>query len=330
MNKKILMSKDILIGTVDVSKIKTEKPKGPNKIVLPKGEGWTEISEAEYYNSAYRDTEKLEKLVNGVGRPKKKKEVKKEDKLVVTNYDNFANASFFINQYYKAKDMLEEVDNFFKSFIMSRLITIEDLNKHKVKEINKGEWLNAFSKSDKFCEKIYSQHEAKKYTYEKRSDGSTDYDKSHFFINKNKLKKIVDESIELLQKSKNMNDPKYRTLFVIDENGVLYDFIPECLKDEIDIDFNDKAIILTGKYYYYREWGGRWGASESSMEEIIVKIIIDPSNNNIKGVIRDEKTVQTGNANGKSYWASHQRYCQPRLSGKLNYHTPDNSTPSIL
>ena len=329
------MSKEIVIGKIDMSKIKKEdSAKGPNKIMMPGGSGWVEISEDEYYESfsIYREIERLEKLANCVRRPKKKRSIskKKEDKLVVTNYDNFANASFFIDQYYKAKDMLEEVDKFFKSFIMSRLISIEDLNKHKINAIDKGEWLDAFAKSDSFCQKISSQQDAKKYTYEKRSDGSTDYDKTHYFINKDTLKKIVDESVELLQQSKNMNNPKYRTLFVIDENGVLHDFIPECLKDEIAIDFNDKAIILTGKYYHYSEWGAQWGKSESSMEEVTVRVIIDPANNNVKGVLREEKEIQSGNANGKSYWASHERYCQPRLSGPYSYQTPDNSTSSRL
>lgn len=145
------MSKDICLGKIDLAKVKTEEHRGPNKIMKPKGSGWVEIPEDEYYDAFAncRERERLEKLANGIGRQKKKRSSsskKKEDKLVVTNYDNFANASFFIDQYYKAKDMLEEVDKFFKSFIMSRLIAIEDLNKHKINAIDKGEWLDAFKK----------------------------------------------------------------------------------------------------------------------------------------------------------------------------------------
>jgi hypothetical protein len=303
------------------------------EVPKPKGEGWKEVSKEEFYGFMDSKHEKLEKLVNAVGKKKTTKKKASKDKLVVTNYDNFSNASFFIDQYYKAKDMLEEVDNFFKSFIMSKLVTIEDLGKHKVCKIDAGEWLRAFRKKDVFMQKIQSQDESEKYTHENSfydDDNHFHVGKTHYFYNKDIQKKIVAESIELLQKSKYMNSSKYRTLFVIDENGVLHDFIPECLKDEIKIDFNSKAIIVSGKYYHYHEWPAQFGKSKSSMEEITVKIVIDPSNNNVIGVLRDSKEIQTGNANGKSYWDWHDRYCQPRLSGPYSYTTPDNSSPSSL
>ena len=50
-----------------------------------------------------------------------------EQKLVVTNYDNFKNADFFIEQYFKAQEMLKEVNDFFASFVSSKLFTSSQL-----------------------------------------------------------------------------------------------------------------------------------------------------------------------------------------------------------
>ena len=55
------------------------------------------------------------------------KMAKKTDKLVVTNYDNFKNAEFFKKQYLQAQEMIKEVNDFYKSFCMSKLLTIKDL-----------------------------------------------------------------------------------------------------------------------------------------------------------------------------------------------------------
>ena len=38
-----------------------------------------------------------------------------KEKLVVTNYDNFKNANFFIKQYFHAQEMLKEVEEFLKT-----------------------------------------------------------------------------------------------------------------------------------------------------------------------------------------------------------------------
>ena len=55
------MSKDICIGRISSLNDKNEDPETKSRIVMPKGDGWEELSKEEYYNSKY---EKLEKLVN--------------------------------------------------------------------------------------------------------------------------------------------------------------------------------------------------------------------------------------------------------------------------
>lgn len=73
------------------------------------------------------------------------------EKLVVTNYDNFKNADFFIKQYFQAQQMLKEVEDFFESFRMSKLLTSEQLiNIHPNMFLYEygAEWTEAFIEHD--------------------------------------------------------------------------------------------------------------------------------------------------------------------------------------
>ena len=73
------------------------------------------------------------------------------EKLVVTNYDNFKNADFFIKQYFQAQQMLKEVEEFFESFRMSKLLTSEQLiNIHPNMFLREygAEWTEAFIEHD--------------------------------------------------------------------------------------------------------------------------------------------------------------------------------------
>lgn len=58
---------------------------------------------------------------------RKKKEEYKDIDLVKTDYDNFKNLSFFINQYKKAQEMIKEVGEFYQSFLLSKLVPMKDL-----------------------------------------------------------------------------------------------------------------------------------------------------------------------------------------------------------
>lgn len=49
--------------------------------------------------------------------------------LVKTDYDNFKNLAFFINQYKKAQEMIKEVENFYQSFLQSKLLSAEEVLK---------------------------------------------------------------------------------------------------------------------------------------------------------------------------------------------------------
>lgn len=248
--------------------------------------------------------------------------MKEEKKLKVTNYDNFKNADFFIKQYFEAKKMLKEVDDFFNSFIASKLIESNGFSKKdiKIKDVEFNPWIEHFYKDDdgynpsSWRKKIYH---LKKYerkwdeNYERLPFTREQEQKLQDLITEMKFDKLLDK------------ESKYNTYYVIDQKGCLHDFIPVACKDTIKIDFDKKNIKVSGHYYQYTEWGGRWGRSESKLYKVIVTIKINPSNNNIESVDYDEDTMQEGNANGKSYYDSHDDYCMTSLKeGKNRIITP--------
>lgn len=65
-------------------------------------------------------------------------------KLVVTNYDNFKNAAFFKKQYIEAQRMIKDVNDFYHSFCMSKLLTAQDLKKINPYLIENHVWSSYF------------------------------------------------------------------------------------------------------------------------------------------------------------------------------------------
>lgn len=55
--------------------------------------------------------------------------------LVITNYDNFKDLSYFIGQHKKASEIMEEVNNFYLSFLKSKLVYNYDIDKFQGKVI---------------------------------------------------------------------------------------------------------------------------------------------------------------------------------------------------
>lgn len=70
-----------------------------------------------------------------------------EQNLVITNYDNFKDLSYFIEQHNKALEMIKEVENFYLSFLKSKLIYSYDIDKYPGFIVNKVYPYN--SKKDK-------------------------------------------------------------------------------------------------------------------------------------------------------------------------------------
>lgn len=66
------------------------------------------------------------------------------------------------------------------------------------------------------------------------------------------------------------------------QDNALEEFIPIASKDTIKFDFQkDSNIIISGSFYRYHEWGARWGQSESKLEKITKKVLIDRATNNV-------------------------------------------------
>jgi hypothetical protein len=233
------------------------------------------------------------------------------EKLVVTNYDNFKNADFFIKQYFQAQQMLKEVEDFFESFRMSKLLTAEQLiNIHPNMFLREygAEWTEAFIEHDTI---------EKTHDYE-LLDGHSWRDKHAFTAEEKaeRLKKVRSATQKLCEDIAIRMVGNYDCYYVLDKKNNLHEFIPVKSADTIKTDFTKKEIIISGYYYHYHEWGAQWGNSASAMDKIVKKIIIDPATNNVKEVREETVTISKGNANGKNYWADHEDYCLTALDGK--------------
>lgn len=233
------------------------------------------------------------------------------EKLVITNYDNFKNANFFIKQYFQAQEMLKEVEEFFESFRMSKLITSEQLiNIHPNMFLCEygAEWTEAFIEHNTI---------EKTHDYE-LLDGHSWGDKHALTAEEKaeRLKKVRSATQKLCEDIAIRMIGNYDCYYVLDKKNNLHEFIPVKSADTIKTDFTKKEIIISGYYYHYHEWGARWGNSESAMDKIIKKIIIDPATNNVKEVREETVTISKGNANGKDYWSNHENYCLTALDGK--------------
>ena len=227
-----------------------------------------------------------------------------KEKLVVTNYDNFKNADFFKQQYLKAQEMLKETNDFYKSFCMSKLLTIKDALNTSPYILQTTYWVNYFVfpshihdiqvakilKGEKYKEPRYSM-------YESVSDDEAklqckEYTKTVLYD----FNKIIEHS------------PEYDCYFVLDKYNIIHEFIPVACKDTISIDFSGDDVIVSGYFFDYGEHGARFGKAESYVNKITKKIIINGATNNVDKVITECKCVETGNAGGKSYWDNHISY----------------------
>ena len=229
--------------------------------------------------------------------------MKEEKNLKVTNYDNFKNASFFKKQYFQAQDMLKEVNDFYNSFCMSKLLTAADLKNVKPVMFDKCRWTYNFILPFDYIlavDAVIKKKDYKKYMF---PDGE-----------KKDTKALINMSKEYaLQSIRDLNaiieeDPQYDCYYVLDQYNVVQEFIPVKCKDTIKIDFSGENIEISGHYFEYSERGVRFGLAEHSVDKIIKKVIINQDNNNVIDVETCSEAVEIGNAGGKSYWDDHINY----------------------
>ena len=309
---------EILIGETKLKNVEFVTTSTDDKSSKhPKGhveKGWVLVGDEDMFYDYFKMRKKTDDILKLIKKkPRKKKTSGEVTKLKATNYDNYKNAEFFIKQYFLAQDMLDEVQKFFDSFMMSKLMTIDQIKGLKVTNIDFGDWIEHVDSS--------------KFNGRQRSIMSscevTEYGKpvKHFFnpvMYKEKVESFLKDEI---CKNSKLWSTKYGCYWVIDKDGTLYDFVPIASKDSIKIDFSSGAIVISGKYYSYYEYGGQWGKCKFNKEEITVKIVINPDNNNVEGVVRKTKIIGSGEVAGKTYWDHYSSYCQPCLVGDNSYNT---------
>jgi len=261
-------------------------------------------------------------------------------KLVVTNYDNFKNADFFIEQYFKAQEMLKEVNDFFASFVSSKLFTSSQLRKISPTYLgNHNDYSSEFIWTNNFVERklmdkgydskishVYDE-ETNTYRYKKR-----DLEEYHSPLTIDEYNKVKQELTNNCNEICNtitdiIEDTEFDCYYVLKEDNSLEEFIPVASKDTIKFDFQkDKGyIIISGYFYHYHEWGAQWGNSASKLDKVIKYIYVDRNTNNVVKVESKSETIRKGNADGKSYWDSHSDYCLSSMNkNAINTQSFDN------
>ena len=221
----------------------------------------------------------------------------KSNNLVITNYDNFKNADFFKQQYLKAQEMIQEVNDFYKSFCMSKLLTSSDLKKYKPLALINCPWTEhfIFPYDNAHILDAYFNHE--------------DYNWMDFPDNNNKNPELLfDESKEYAAQCINdiniifSQNPEYDCYYVLDEHNIIREFIPIKCKDTIQIDFSGNDVKISGYYFSYNERTAQFGQMKHEILKHIITIVIGQTNNNIKSVDHYSTVLEEGNASGKSYW----------------------------
>jgi hypothetical protein len=231
---------------------------------------------------------------------------KKTDKLVVTNYDNFKNADFFKKQYLQAQEMIKEVNDFYKSFCMSKLLTSKDLITLKPYLLINCPWSSHFIFPDyKYDMYINARLNGKKCDKWNLPSGD-DENKSFAEI----LKDARDYTNICISDLNTIfsKDSQYECYYVLDQNNCVQEFIPVKCKDTISIDFSGDDIKISGYYYSYSETGAPHGNARSDINKVIRTIYINSSNNNVIDVKSNYEHQESGDANGKTYWDKHISY----------------------
>lgn len=268
-----------------------------------------------------------------------------KEKLVVTNYDNFKNADFFIEQYFKAQDMLKEVNDFFDSFIQSKLLTASQVRKLSPSYIgNHSDYSSNFIWTLNFVSrglmnkgydrKIRYVYNDDLNIYESTDKYWKDKDDNMTVEQFSEFKKSLTENCKRICKeiANTIENTEFDCYYVLTQDNTLEEFIPVVCKNTIKFDFkkDSNILIISGSFYHYSEWGAQWGNSASELEKVTKKILIDRATNNIIKVETDEETIRKGNADGKSYWDHHDDYCMSDMTKKsVNTYNFDNVKEEI-
>lgn len=186
--------------------------------------------------------------------------------LLKTDYDNFKNLKFFIEQHKKATKMLEEVDEFYDSFIKSKILTIKQLMKNNFPIINVVD----DDGKTKFCYKMINRLNG--LSLDAFGWNSEDYD-TYQELEKSitkYIKKSNKEQIPISEVSKYLNqnfsnkllaiyeELEVDDMFILTDNNMLLD-IPVGCKSSFEINKEETELTVTfdytRKYKKYRTPG---------------------------------------------------------------------------
>ena len=213
------------------------------------------------------------------------------EKLRITNYDNFKDASVFIKEYFEAEKRMKEINDFFQSFYMSKLILSEDVFKTHPTYVSLGR----FDSSDSWLKEV-SQREVSLYNFNMASY-SRCKDKASKREDAEEIKHVISEFLR----------GDWSCYFVLDSDNILHEFIPVAAKDTIKVKFNEKEISISGYYFVGSQMIEDFSQPVEYITRVTKTIVIDPSNNNVIKVSQStssHKTVKLSRRDSKIYYRS--------------------------
>lgn len=203
------------------------------------------------------------------------------EKLRITNYDNFKDASVFIKEYFEAERRMKEINDFFQSFYMSKLIKSEDIVKLNPSFMSFGEY-------DQYDSWSYCIVDNEVYLGNANKNKYRHYKKDNHEIDKEHVNKIRDTISMMLRN-------QWSCYFVFDSENVLHEFVPVGAKNTIKVSFDQESIKISGFFYTGWQARGDFSQPEETITKVVRTIYIDPSNNNVIDVKTHseiEKTVK--------------------------------------
>ena len=219
--------------------------------------------------------------------------------FIITNYDNFKDASLFIKQYFEAEKRMKDIQEFFRSFYMSKLIHSEDVYKFKPKYVVFGEydtlhsWFNIIARDDLYLDGYTLSR------YKHKDELNTE--------------KYVGE---LLKEISMRLRGDWACYYILDANNILHEFIPVKAADTIKITFDKESICISGYYFYGSQMTGDFGMSEEHIYKITKTIVIDPTNNNVLRVSTSDRHVSTQKI--KKYMTSHDFFVHGWVNSSID------------
>lgn len=212
--------------------------------------------------------------------------------LRVTDYSNFKDLSYFVGQHKKALGMMEEVQNFYLSFLKSKLIHSYEISAWPGKLITRKKLSNLDIYLSKYSEKSHGKDSGDLYremkktydniVYYKAKDKANGFTKSELDLRRERAKKAIEKKIVGREITFKINKHDYNVLpqtvvgKIVGVEGIRDDYWTNCKLDSasLTLELNEPIYSYDSNEHLYDSRGHISDAS-SCFSEAVLKIAKD-------------------------------------------------------